>query len=229
MTPMQMKYKWYTLRFSEKIKDIDQLILARPFLTNSIFGFSRASSSERGQFTLTWRTSVAVQTIDQSGEPSIVSVDGVDQINFSVSDQKRFFLLRLESTKAFGRLLDALEEITGTSSTVAPIEMSMRAAEVVLSHATSTKLVGLKVSGAALNEDLVARLEFASKNGMTERKIGLLKGLRYKTEQATYEVLLQGLTGRISFNASGFVRLSGRLAPALLGALDRAACDRANT
>jgi len=83
------------------------------------------------------------------------------------------------------------------------------------------KLIGLKVVGAVVEEDLVARMEFASKQGMVVEKMKLLEGLRYKVDSATYELVYEGIRGQLAFSSSGTVKVSGQLAPRLVHLIEQ--------
>jgi len=72
-----------------------------------------------------------------------------------------------------------------------------------------------------LADDLVARMEFASKAGMVVENMKVLGGLQYKVELAMFELVLDGLKGQLAFSATGTVKVSGQLAPKLLSLIEQ--------
>lgn len=75
----------------------------------------------------------------------------------------------------------------------------------------STKLITLKISGLALEKDLLAKVEFSLSQGMQKDQIEL-NGLSYSIDSASYEVLFGNLKGVIAFNKNGTILVSGQLA-----------------
>lgn len=80
----------------------------------------------------------------------------------------------------------------------------------------STKLITLKISGLALEKDLLAKVEFSSSQGMQKDQIELLNELSYSIDSASYEVLFGNLKGVIAFNKNGTILVSGQLAPKVI-------------
>ena len=118
-------------------------------------------------------------------------------------------------------LLNALEALVGMGFTVRPIVFDKGQPSTVFRSVDASKLVGLKVVGAVLADDLVARMEFASKEGMVIEKMNVLNGLKYKVEHAVFELVLGGLKGQISFAANGTVKISGQVAPKLVSLVEK--------
>lgn len=85
----------------------------------------------------------------------------------------------------------------------------------------SAKLTGLSVSGAVVDQDLVAKLEFASKKGMDVEKIRWLRGLEYKIDSSAFEVTYRGLKGQVVLSSGGTVKVSGPLSPRLVAQIER--------
>lgn len=75
--------------------------------------------------------------------------------------------------------------------------------------------------GAVVNEDLVARMEFVSKQGMIVENMKLLEGLRYNVDSVVFEVVYEGVRGQVAFALSGLVKISVQLAPKLVSLIER--------
>ena len=105
--------------------------------------------------------------------------------------------------------------------TVKPVVFDKDQPSTVFRSADASKLLGLKVVGAVVADDLVARMEFASKEGMVIENMTVLDGLKYKVSYAVFELVLGGLKGQIAFAANGTVRVGGQAAPKLLSLVEQ--------
>lgn len=105
--------------------------------------------------------------------------------------------------------------------TVKPVVFDKGQPSTVFRSVDASKLVGLKVVGAVVADDLVARMEFASKEGMVVENMTVLDGLKYKVEHAVFELSIGGLKGQIAFAANGTVKISGQVAPMLVGLVEQ--------
>ena len=86
----------------------------------------------------------------------------------------------------------------------------------VLERVEVAKLIGLKVTDAVLGKDLLARMEFSSKDGITQEKLAVLDGVHHKIDSASYELIYGGVKGLLSFSSTGMIKVSGQLAPRLI-------------
>lgn len=68
---------------------------------------------------------------------------------------------------------------------------------------------------------VVARMEFASKQGMIVENMKLLDGIRYNVDSAVFELIYEGVRGQVAFSSSGVVKVSGHLAPRLVHLIER--------
>jgi hypothetical protein len=116
--------------------------------------------------------------------------------------------------------INTLETLVGMGFTAKPVVFDKGQPSTVFRSVDASKLVGLKVVGAVLADDLVARMEFASKEGMVVENMTVLTGLKYKVEHAVFELLLGGLKGQIAFAANGTVKISGQVAPKLVSLVE---------
>ena len=122
---------------------------------------------------------------------------------------------RLASADGDAEVL-TLESVSGFGFSCSPVTFEHARPRLIFAHVDESKLVSLKAVGAVIGEDLVARMEFASKMGINLEKIKILRGLRYKLDVAVFECVFQGVRKQVSISASGTVRLSGPLAPRLI-------------
>jgi len=220
---MSATYRWYRVSLPKSIPNICRL-LSKHFLTPSDeFGF--LSLGEEGRIPklrFLWRTKVHVIRLDEEGAPVSEEFASVSFIDFGVIRSDSDTYLRLENPGHGSRsLFNALETIIGFGFTCEPIRFQLSKSVDIFEGVDVAKLTGLSVSGAVVHQDLVARLEFASKNGMDIEGIKLLRGLQYKVDLSSFEVVYRGLRGRIAMSSSGTVKISGPLAPRLVALVER--------
>lgn len=215
---MHTRFRWYRIQLPREAASLPSVIDSRPLTPDASFGFSRVEGTiGTTVYRFLWRTTIVVTQFDDSGAPSFQEVASVNFTDFAVLPVAGDTFLRIENPgRNIRDLLNALESLVGLGFTSRPITFEKARPTTVLESVEATKLVGLKVVGAVVDEDLVARIEFASKQGMLVEKMKLLDSLRYKQESASYELLFEGIRGQLTFSSSGLVKVSGQLAPQLV-------------
>lgn len=200
-----------------------RIITSRPLGLGATFGFSRTDGSIGTQlYRFFWRTKVIVTQFDDAGAPSYQEVASVNFTDFAITEIDGETFLRIENPgRNIRDLLNALESMVGLGFTSKLLTFEKAMPTTVFENIQAFKLVGLKVVGAVVDEDLVARMEFASKQGMVLEKIKLLEDLRHKVDSATYELLYEGIRGQLAFSSSGTVKVSGQLAPRLVHLIEK--------
>ena len=159
--------------------------------------------------------------LDSEGLPTYEQIDSVSFTDFALVEISGLTFLRVENPGRNVRdLLNALEALIGMGFTVKPVTFDKAQPTTVFRSVDASKLVGLKVVGAVLADDLVARMEFVSKEGMVVEKMTVLAGLKYKVEHAVFELVLGGLRGQIAFAANGAVKISGQVTPKLVSLVE---------
>lgn len=118
-------------------------------------------------------------------------------------------------------MLNSLESLVGLGFTCKLLTFEKARPTTVFEGIETVKLIGLKVVGAVIEEDLVARMEFASKQGMAVENMKLLEGVRHKVDSAAYELVYEGIRGQLAFSSSGTVKVSGQLAPRLVHLIEQ--------
>lgn len=216
---MQTRYRWFRIQLPPRAKDLEALVATRAFDSTSTYGFARVSGAAPYRFL--WRSRVVVTKLDIEGNPTYEQVDSISFTDFALVKIGNLTFLRVENPgRSAQDLLNALETLTGMGFVAKPVTFDKVQPTTVFSSVDASKLVGLKVVGAVLADDLVARMEFASKEGMVIENMVVLAGLKYKVEHAAFELVLGGLKGQISFAANGTVKISGQVAPKLVGLVE---------
>lgn len=220
---MQTRYRWFRIQLPDRARDFAALVATRSFDSTSPSGFARVPGGVGGtSYRFLWRSRVVVTRLDAEGVPTYEQIDSVSFTDFALVTVADLTFLRIENPGRNVRdLLNALETLVGMGFTVKPVVFDKGQPSTVFLSVDASKLVGLKVVGAVLADDLVARMEFASKEGMVVENMTVLDGLKYKVEHAVFELAIGGLKGQIAFVANGTVKISGQVAPMLVGLVEQ--------
>jgi hypothetical protein len=136
-------------------------------------------------------------------------------------DQRGTVFLRVENPgRSVKELLNALETAAGFGFYAEAVLFTNGRPAALFDTVQQSRLVGLKLSGAVIGEDVVARIELASKLGMEPAELAILKDIRYTVDSAVFEVLFGSVRGQVAFNANGLVKMSGQLSPKLLDLIE---------
>ena len=220
---MLTRYRWYRIQLPSEDFDLPSNIAGMTMTKDAGVGFSRIEGTVgASKFRFLWRTKVVVTLFDDEGAPSYEEVDSVNFTEFSIVHVGDATFLRIENPgRNIRDLLNTLESLIGLGFTSKPITFEKTKPTTIFKNVEVTKLVGLKVVGAVLNEDLVARMEFVSKQGMAIENMKLLDGLRYSVDTAVFELIHEGVRGQVAFASSGLVKVSGHLAQKLVQLIEQ--------
>ncbi len=219
---MQIRYRWYRIQIPNNANSLADTISGKPLTQDSSYGFLSVSDDLGAQkFRFLWRMKLIVTRFDEEGTPSYEDVASICFTDFAIISKNEDIFLRVENPgRSIRDLLNALESIVGLGFTAKPITFDKVKPTTIFENVDATKLVGLKVIGAVVEEDLVARMEFASKQGMNIENMSLLNGLKYKVDSAVYELFYEGLRGQVSITSNGMIKVSGHLAPKLVDLIE---------
>jgi len=214
---MLTRYRWYRIQFPRRDISLSTIIGERPLTPNTASGFSRIDDAlGASKFRFFWRTKVMVTRFDD-GRPIYEEIASVSFTDFAIVQIAGSNFLRIENPSRNVRdLLNALESLIGLGFTSKALTFEKSKPTTIFESVASAKLIGLKVVGAVIDEDLVARMEFASKQGMIVENMKLLADLRYHVDSAVFELVFEGVRGQVAFASSGVVKISGQLAPRLV-------------
>lgn len=217
------RYRWYRLQFPRSSQSLSSIIEEHQFSKDDEIGFlnlERNKSISKHRFL--WRTEVFVTKFDDSGLPYYEPVENINYVDFALFEITGIFFLRVENPpRSIRELLNTLESKVGLGFTSKVITFEKVKPTSLFASVDSSKLIGLKVAGAVIGEDLVGRMEFASKNGMLIAEMKVLDGIRYTVESAIFELVYEGLKGQVSITSNGMVKLSGQLSPKILSLIEQ--------
>lgn len=220
---MLTRYRWYRIQLPNGTSELSSIITGRPLTQDTGFGFSRIEGSMgASMYRFLWRTKVVVTLFDDDGNPSYEEVASVDYTDFAIITVDGTTFLRIENPRRNIRnLLNALESLIGLGFISKPLTFEKVKPTDVFKSVDASKLIGLKVVGAVVDEDLVARMEFASKQGMIIKDMKLLNDLSYNVVSTVFELVYEGVRGQVAIASSGLVKVSGKLAPRLLHLIEQ--------
>ena len=220
---MLTRYRWYRIKMPRGDYNLPIIITGKPLTQNTSFGFSHIEGTIGSpKFRFLWRTKVVVTRFDDEGTPFCEEVASVSFTDFAIIQVDGVTFLRIENpSRNIRELLNALESILGLGFTSKQLTFDKAKPTTVFESVDSTKLVGLKVVGTVIDNELVARMEFASKQGMIVENMKLLNDLRYKVDTSIFELIFEGVRGQLVFTSSGLVKISGQLAPRLVHLIEQ--------
>ena len=220
---MKNRYRWYRIHLPQGVPDLSVLIDSQPLGKSNDGSFTRVNGTFGHLIhRFLWKTKVFVTQFDENGEPSYQEVTTTNFTDFAILAIDNSVFLRAENPgRSIKNLLNALESLIGLGFTCNPVAFQKKKPTSVFESIDLIKLVGLKVTEAVLKGGIVARMEFASSDGINPERLTVLDGVPHKIESASYEFIYGGLRGLLSLNSSGTVKASGPLAPKLIHLIEK--------
>lgn len=215
---MLTRYRWYRIQLPRGTPDLAAIIDGHPLGQETNQGFTRVHGA-LGHLIhrFLWRSKVVVTQFDENGDPVFQEVATVNFTDFAIVKIVDTVFLRIENSgRSIRDLLNALESMIGLGFICKLVTFDKQKPTTVFENIEVIKLIGLKVTGAVLGKDLVACMEFSSKEGITPEKLTVLTDVPHKTDSASYELIYGGIRGLLSFYSNGTVKVSGQLAPRLI-------------
>lgn len=215
---MLTRYRWYRIQLPKGVPSLIKLIADHPMSQDASFGFVETEDALGVlKYRFIWRTNVVVTRFDEEGTPTYEDIASICFTEFAIIHLEGHIILRVENPgRNIRDLLNALESLIGLGFTSKALSFDRVKPTSVFELIETTKIVGLKVVGAVINEDLVARMEFASKQGIQIEKLKALQNIKYKVDSVAYELLHEGIRGQLAIASSGLVKIGGQLAPRLI-------------
>ncbi len=220
---MLNRYRWYRIQVPNHTASLASIFTSHPLGTQTNFGFALIEGSLGGaMYRFLWRTKVVVTLIDDSGITSYQEVGSVDFTDFAIIVIEGETFFRIENPgRNIRDLLNALETLLGLGFTCKVLTFDKVMPTTIFEYIENVKLIGFKVVDAVITNDLLARMEFTSKQGMIKENLKQLEGVQYKFESATYELAYEGVRGQMTISSSGSVKIWGGLAPKLVHLIEQ--------
>ena len=220
---MQARYRWYRIQLPRAAPELAVVIETHTLSHEANQGFTRVNGT-LGQLIhrFLWRSKVVITQFDGNGEPIFQQVPTVNFTDFAILNIDETVFLRIENPgRSVKYLLNALESIVGLGFTCEPVLFDRKKPTTVFKYIEVNKLIGLKVTEAILGEDLVASMEFSSKEGINPEKLTVLSDVHHKIDSVSYELIYGGQRGLLSFNSNGTMKVSGQIVPRLIHLIEQ--------
>jgi len=220
---MQLRCRWYRIQLPKGTPDLSELLEQHPLGPDVNQGFTMVTGAWGQQLNrFLWRSKVVVTLVDDDGVPHYQEVATVNFTDFAVLNVEGEVFLRIESPgRSIRDLLNTLESLVGLGFTCKPVTFAKTKPTSVLESVEVAKLIGLKVTDVVLGNDLLARMEFSSKEGINPEKLAVLDGIPHKTDSASYELIYGGVKGGLYFSSTGMVKVGGQLTPRLIHLIEQ--------
>ncbi|WP_293779755.1 hypothetical protein [uncultured Oxalicibacterium sp.] len=222
---MFKRYRWYRVQLPKNSAAFNEAVAQNTFTPDTDFGFSRLedeSGSGSSTFRFLWRSKITVAKYNQEGLLDFENVTTVHFTDFTIFGIDENIFLRIENpTRSLSDFFNTLERIYGLGFTNKRITFEKSKPHTVFSAVDLAMLTKLKVVGVTFDNGLVGKMEFESKTGIEESQLQLLHGIPYKIESASYELLISGVRGHLTFSANGSVKVGGNLAPRILHLIEK--------
>ncbi len=225
---MIKRYRWFSLKFPFGHEFLIRIMAGEPISPENKKGF-QITYSDDGEikFKFFWQTKIIAKTMSVDGEESSEEIYTLESQDCLLKKSGEKYILRLDNPgRSLRELFNSLEDISGMGFYVKPLYLSDETVSHIKSKIDICKTVGVKISGGIGGNEVVARVDLASKKGIKIDEISILSGMKYKTESASYELILKGEKGNFSYTSSGLVKLSGKLAPMVLFLIEEAMINK---
>ncbi len=225
---MIVRYRWYRLKSPIGYASLLDSMKQEPITPDKDRGYFLLQSDDKEiKFKFFWRVKITATTLDSEGNTfneELYSLNSQDCILTKISDK---YLLRLENPGRSSReLFNSLEELTGMGFYAKALALSNEDVNEILKNIDAFKLTSIKLTGGVENNEMIARIDLASKKGIVLENLAMLEGVKYKTDSAAYEIMTKGIKGNLSYTPTGLVRLSGQLSPMLLALIENSMLDK---
>lgn len=220
---MSSRYRWYGIKLPKGITNLGDVIAKHPLHEETDRGFiSIEGLLGNSSYRFVWRSTIFATQLDSKGNPSYHEVSTVNFTDFSIIQRKGGICLRAENPgRTIRDLLNALEGAVGLGFACKAIDFERSKPALVFEQVEVTKLIGLKIVNASFGQDLVGRMEIASKQGIRPDQMDILRGVPHKVDSASYELIHEGIKGQLTIGSNGTVKIGGQLAPKLLSLIEQ--------
>lgn len=216
---MITRYRWYRVHVPKGGGGLVDIVASHPMAPEAEYGFRRIDEDMTGvpRFRFLWRTRLVVTRFDDEGAPLYEEIATVSFTDFAVISIEDHLFIRIENPgRSIRELLNALESIIGIGFVVKQLTFEKINPTELLLDIDAVTLVRLRIVGALVGRDIVARMEFVSKQGISIENIEPIRSMRYRIDSASYELVQGGLRGQLFYSANGTIKVSGQLAPRLV-------------
>ena len=209
---MPTSYRWYRLRVRgvDGASEIEERLLA--YSGEASF---RRLTDQTEQMVCAYGAEIWVDRFDGDGGLIRERVEGVATVQFSLIDKSDIVMRVANPPRNLRVLMSALEEALDFRLSVTPLVVTLEGNSAVIASVDVRKLTSLKVHNVVVGNDCVARMEFASKDGLRIEDLHPIVGLDYQITHVRYDLEHDAVKGTLVMACNGLVRIGGALSPYL--------------
>lgn len=215
---MISRYKWYKVRLPCSTSELLSKLKANGFDVETSVGF--ITSEVDLSFRYIWPSTINATRYDAEGNSEVQEFVTINSQNVVILVGERIVFRMENPLRSTKDLMIAIEKCVGFGFSCEQLLIKDDLVKTALKSAESSKVNSLKLSGAIEGTRTLARLELASKDGIDLKEVEAFGFRQYVVEAASYEVAYRGLKGQVGYSRTGLCRLSGALAPFILGSLE---------
>lgn len=215
---MQARYRWFRIQIPSEAGNLQSIIANNPLTANVNRGFIKVEGVLGAlAYRFLLRSKVIITQFDEFGNPSLEEVLTVNSTDFAIVSVTGRTFLRIENPgRSIRDLLNAIESLVGLGFTCSPITFDNSKPTTIFESIKITKMTRLKITQAVIDQDLIAKMEFASLQGINIDKLSILDGVSHKIDSVSYEFNFQGVKGNLTLSNNGIVKVSGQLSSRLI-------------
>ncbi|NIJ89021.1 hypothetical protein FHR49_001808 [Xanthomonas campestris] len=217
-------YRWYALALNGRALAMHDIAALPDSETAAKFWFSFEKfhgTAALGRFS--FRHSFVVERVHDGLNDEVIEL--VSSVDVAITSGTFSSVVRIsDGGRGARRLIEALAETFGFGFSINPMRTLDREQIVGFNSGDfdDCKMVSLKVTNVRVADGVIARMEFASRQGMSLEGLDELKSRDFSVDSVKYEVLKAGVRGSIAATSSGRAFVSGSLGPLLCQILDKA-------
>lgn len=208
-----IRLRWFLCGGVEDAGGFYAKLLRRPFERENGCGFMRLNDPrEPLAVRYIWTTEVFATRVNEAGEPQVETLVSESYVDFILKKIRGSTVLRVRNpSRSLSGLFNAIEKEAGFGFWVKGIELLPRASRLLSGDVRQVKLVGLKITNVIMGGDILARMEFLSKEGIQPAVLRETLELSHTVEFSSYDVLVGSHKGQIAFMRTGLVKVSQQL------------------
>ena len=220
---MNVRYKWYKVKIPKGIEFLQNGICSTPFSDSSNEGFLELGSGlDQEKYRFLWRTKVPFFKLDELGNPSSDEIESINSVDFSFISVSSHHYLRIKNPgRSLRTIMNSFESIAGIGFSVKPVYFKDFKKHNWATQEDIVTLRGVKLSGVVLEEGVVAKLEINSNTDLSLDKLKCINHSNYKIDSAAYDIVHQGIKGKLTIMSNGTVKINGQLKPRILELLEK--------
>ena len=218
---MATRYRWLRLNTDLKFSIVQKRLLDVKFSEISDDWFSESNNEPEKSIHYYWRTAITALYLDKNNDQVFQSVPTLSVVEFSLFEYKNFIYIRIKNPpRSVSMLANALERILGFGVWFENINMLANGRAALLRNLPDARLVSVKATNVKLTESVMGRIEAVSKELIPDDLLVELSMYPNLIDFCSYEVLIEGVKGQVSFYRNGQVKVGDNISGIVLSIVE---------